>query len=133
MILSILAGQLVLCLISLFKKYGFAIKPFSLLRDHFRDVSFVQLNPARSASVQAVRRNRSATTRADALKQFAILTLRSSRIFFQKRSISFARRLFASLSVSSFRKLFPCSHQPSIFLYSSIDFISRLTNLSASI
>jgi hypothetical protein len=39
---------LVLCLISLFKKYGFAIKPVSLLRDHFRDVSFVSLNPARS-------------------------------------------------------------------------------------
>ncbi len=35
---------LVLCLISLFKKYGFAIKPFSLLRDHFRDISFVPLN-----------------------------------------------------------------------------------------
>jgi hypothetical protein len=56
--------EIVLCLISLFKKYGFAIKPFSLLRDHFRGVSFVPLNPARSASVQAVRRNRSATTRA---------------------------------------------------------------------
>jgi len=37
-----------LVLISLFKKYGFAIKPFSLLRDHFRDVSFVPLNHARS-------------------------------------------------------------------------------------
>jgi hypothetical protein len=35
--------------------------------------------------------------------------------------------------VLSFRKLFPCSHQPSIPLYSSIDFISRLTILSASI
>jgi hypothetical protein len=34
---------LVLCLRSLFKKYGFAIKPFSLLRDHFRDLSFVLL------------------------------------------------------------------------------------------
>ena len=41
-------GILVLCLISLFKKYGFAIEPFSLLRDHFRDVSFVPLNHARS-------------------------------------------------------------------------------------
>jgi hypothetical protein len=39
-------------------------KPFSSLRDHFRDVSFVQLNHARSASVQALRRNRSAITRA---------------------------------------------------------------------
>jgi hypothetical protein len=39
---------LVLCLISLFKKYGFAIEPFSLLRDHFRDVSFVSLNPKNS-------------------------------------------------------------------------------------
>jgi hypothetical protein len=28
----------------MFRKYGFAIKPFSLLRDHFRDVSFVPLN-----------------------------------------------------------------------------------------
>jgi hypothetical protein len=35
---------LVLCLISLFKKYVFAIKPFSLLRDRFRDVRFVPLN-----------------------------------------------------------------------------------------
>ncbi len=57
-------NALVSCLTSLFKKYGWAIKPFSLLRDHFRDVSFVPLNHARSASVQAVRRNRSATTRA---------------------------------------------------------------------
>ncbi len=56
--------KLVSCLTSLFKKYGWAIKPFSLLRDHFRDVSFVPLNHARSASVQALRRNRSATTRA---------------------------------------------------------------------
>jgi hypothetical protein len=37
-----------LCLTSVFKKYVFAIKPFSLLRDHFRDVSFVPLNHARS-------------------------------------------------------------------------------------
>jgi hypothetical protein len=36
--------MLVLCLRSLFKKDGFAIKPFSLLRDHCRDVSFVPLN-----------------------------------------------------------------------------------------
>jgi hypothetical protein len=38
----------VLCLTSLFKKHGFAIKPFSFLRDHFQDVSFVPLNHARS-------------------------------------------------------------------------------------
>jgi hypothetical protein len=29
-----------LCLASQFKKHVFAIKPFSLLRDHFRDVIF---------------------------------------------------------------------------------------------
>ncbi len=43
-----LGNALVLCLTSLFKKYGCAIKPFSLLRDHFRDVSVVPLNHARS-------------------------------------------------------------------------------------
>jgi hypothetical protein len=34
--------------ISMFKNYGWTIKAFSLLRDHFRDVSFVSLNHARS-------------------------------------------------------------------------------------
>jgi hypothetical protein len=43
-----LQEKLVSCPTSSFQKYGFAIKPFSLLREHFRDVSFVPLNPARS-------------------------------------------------------------------------------------
>ncbi len=56
-------GMLVLCR-SLFQEYGIAKKPFSLLREHFRDINFAPLNHAHSGSVQVVRRNRSAKTRA---------------------------------------------------------------------
>jgi hypothetical protein len=43
-----LRSGIVSCLTSFFKKFGSAIKPFPLLRDHFRDISFVPLNHARS-------------------------------------------------------------------------------------
>ncbi len=64
LLVETMSDGLLLCPRSLFQEYGIAKKPFSLLREHFRDINFAPLNHAHSASFQAVRRNRSAKTRA---------------------------------------------------------------------